>query len=122
VTNLNALESTEPVTLRLYAVGALDPEAVFNFEKVTVTGILSPISTPPRLADHLADRGASPVAVSKVPQDKYLPVTPGEHGKALGKDKKLDSVVDPSISAAPPLEDPPPPPSLPASPKGKPRK
>jgi hypothetical protein len=120
--DLNAPESTGPVTLRIHVVGATDPEAAFTFDKVTAIGILSPISTTPRLADHLASRAASPVAISKVPQDKYLPVTPGEHGKAFGKEKKREDAIDPSITAAPPLEDPPPPPSVPALAKDKPKK
>jgi hypothetical protein len=124
-------ESTAPVTVQLKAVEPApvvepgeDEEPVtrdegFQFLFVQAEGILKSFHTTPRLADHLASRGASPVAISKVPQDKYLPVTPGEHGKALGKDKKLEDAIDPSISAAPPLEDPPPPPSVA---KGKPKK
>ncbi|HUG11422.1 MAG TPA: hypothetical protein VMM36_10425, partial [Opitutaceae bacterium] len=123
-------ESTEPVTFRIAAVepvevepeedgGDEEPDPGIIFTEVSATGILSPISPTPRLADHLASRGASPVAISKVPQDKYLPVTPGEHGKALGKEKKIIETIDLSISEAPPID---PPPAPPALPKGKPKK
>jgi hypothetical protein len=100
----------------------IDRDEGFQFTIVSAEGIFTPLHKTPRLADHLASRGASPVAISKVPQDKYLPVTPGDHGKAFGKEKKREDAIDPSITAAPPLEDPPPPPSVPALAKDKPKK
>jgi len=124
-------ESTSPVTIKLNAVepapvvqpgedeGVIDRDEGFLFTFVQAEGVLSPLHTTPRLADHLASRGASPVAISKVPQDFYLPVTPGEHGKALGKEKRIIEVIEPSVSEAPPIDPPPAPPSVG---KGKPKK
>jgi hypothetical protein len=124
-------ESTSSVTIQIKAVEPapvvkpgegdefIDRDEGFQFTIVSAEGIFTPLHKTPRLADHLASRGASPVAISKVPQEFYLPVTPGEHGKALGKVKKILEAIDLSISEAPPIDPPPGPPTLP---KNKPKK